>query len=84
MEVCDRYAVLRNGILVSEGNIADVTVEQIACHMIGHAVDTNRVHCRTQYGEEVLRLDHLSDGQHFFEISSIKWNVMFTNLHYRI
>ena len=38
MELCDRYAVLRDGVMVAEGAVADTTVSQLARHMVGHEV----------------------------------------------
>ena len=69
MEICDRYTVLRNGVLVSEGNVSDVTPHQLASYMVGHDIENANTHNAAEYGDEVLRLDKLSDGTHFKNIS---------------
>ena len=69
MEICDRFTVLRDGRMVAEGKVAETTPKQLAAHMVGHEVlsDTNAELC--DYGEEMLRLENLSDGVHFHDIS---------------
>ena len=69
MEICDRFTVLRDGRMVAEGKVAETTTKQLAAYMVGHEVlsDTNAEKC--DYGEEMLRLENLSDGVHFHDIS---------------
>lgn len=69
MEICDRFTVLRDGQMVAEGKVADTTPAKLAAYMVGHDVksDSSRELCR--YGEEMLRLENLSDGVHFHDIS---------------
>lgn len=69
MHVCDRFAVLRNGVSVKSGSIADVTARELASYMVGHEVELSGVHTPAEHGEEVLRLEHLSDREHFHDIS---------------
>lgn len=69
VEICDRYVVLRNGVTVSAGKIADVTAEKLAADMVGHEIGFGRKHEVAEYGKDILRLEHLSDGKHFFDIS---------------
>ena len=41
--LCDRYAVLRDGHLVAEGDIADVTTADLSRFMVGHTLlEVNR------------------------------------------
>ena len=70
MEICDRYTILRNGVLVQSGRIAETYARQLSSSMVGHEIDANAVHQKAAYGDEVLRLEHLSDDRHFFEIST--------------
>ena len=69
MEICDRFTVLRDGRMVAEGKVAETTTKQLAAYMVGHEVlsETNAEKC--DYGEEMLRLENLSDGVHFHDIS---------------
>ena len=69
MEICDRYTVLRDGNMVASGLVADTNPKELAAHMVGHEVRTG-VHSRTDAeGAEVLRLENLSDGRFFHDIS---------------
>ena len=69
MEICDRYTVLRDGNMVAAGDVKDTDPRQLAAHMVGHEVRTEALTREMNYGEEVLRLENLSDGKHFFDIS---------------
>lgn len=66
--IADRYTVLRNGVLVSTGNIHDVTPHKITSDMVGEQyVDTDSYVPRT-LGETVLSLEHFS-GEGFHDVS---------------
>lgn len=69
MEICDRYTVLRDGEMVASGAMKDTDTRQLAAFMVGHEVRTNLLHREQNYGEEVLRLNDLSDGKRFHHIS---------------
>ena len=69
MEICDRYTVLRDGNMVAQGDVKDTDTRQLAAHMVGHEVRTETLVREKNYGEEILRLENLSDGAHFYDIS---------------
>lgn len=69
MEICDRYTVLRNGTPVSSGKVCDVTADELASLMVGHKIQAARTHHPAVYGEEILRVEHLSDPGHFSDVS---------------
>ena len=69
MEICDRFTVLRDGRMVAEGKVAETTPKQLAAYMVGHEVLSDTTAERCDYGEEMLRLENLSDGVHFHDIS---------------
>ena len=69
MEICDRYTVLRDGNMVAAGAVKDTNPRELAAHMVGHELHANALKRDMHYGEEVLRLENLSDGKHFFDIS---------------
>ena len=69
MEICDRYTVLRDGNMVAEGAVSDTDPQRLAAHMVGHEVRTDTLVREKNYGEEMLRLENLSDGKHFYDIS---------------
>lgn len=66
LEVCDRYCVLRDGDLVAQGDVKDVTVNDLAKHMVGHEVRTEMLQRERKYGKEVLRGENLT-LQHCFK-----------------
>ena len=69
MEICDRYTVLRDGCMVAQGQVRDTNPRQLAEHMVGHAIHTESLKRDLVYGGEKLRLEGLSDGRHFHDIS---------------
>ncbi|HHT90945.1 MAG: sugar ABC transporter ATP-binding protein [Bacillota bacterium] len=69
MEICQRYLVLRDGELVAEGRVEDVTTDDLARCMVGHALEI-RASARTRnLGREVLRLEDFTHAQDFRNIS---------------
>ncbi|WP_010283018.1 sugar ABC transporter ATP-binding protein [Bacillus timonensis] len=73
MEICNRYLVLRDGNLVSEGNVSDVTPKDLARYMVGHDVRTEPLIREKRLGNEILRVEGLTSGHIFKNISfSIK------------
>ena len=69
MEICDRYTVLRDGNMVAEGAVKDTDPRKLAAHMVGHEVRSDALKREMNYGDEVLRLEHMSNGQNFHDIS---------------
>ncbi|MFD2044666.1 sugar ABC transporter ATP-binding protein [Ornithinibacillus salinisoli] len=77
MQVCNRYLVLRDGNLVAEGNVSDVTTKELASDMVGYDVRTESLRRvkedEDEIGEEVLRVEGLTDEHYFRDINfSIK------------
>lgn len=60
MQVCDRYVVLRNGNLVADGNVADVTTRDLARFMVGYDVRTEQLRRKKKIGSEILRAEGLT------------------------
>lgn len=69
MEICDRYTVLRDGNMVASGRVCDTDPRQLAAHMVGHEVKSGQRIREGALGEERLRLEGLSDGRFFRDIS---------------
>ncbi len=69
MEICDRYTVLRDGNMVASGLVCDTDPRQLAAHMVGHEVKSELIQGSIALGEEMLRLENLSDGRYFKDIS---------------
>lgn len=67
-EFCNKYTVLRNGNLVAEGEVKDVTTNEMAHHMVGFDVRTESLRKKRAFGEEVLRLENISYKDDFQQI----------------
>ena len=65
MTICDRYTVLRDGSVVADGYVKDVTIADIARDMVGHDVNSEPLVRNAQIGDEVLRLKGLTLEPHF-------------------
>lgn len=68
MEICDDYAVLRDGHMVSTGKVHDVTTADLAACMVGHTVIQGR-RGESARGDVVLAAENLGDGRSFSSIS---------------
>ena len=69
MEICDRYTVLRDGVMVADGYVKDTSIPEIARHMVGHEVKSERNQRNVALGEEVLRLEKLTQEPAFRDVS---------------
>lgn len=68
MQVCDRYAVLRDGNLVSEGSVSGVTSNDLAQFMVGYEVRTEALRRKKKLGSEILRVEGLTNESAFRDI----------------
>ncbi|PLR99276.1 sugar ABC transporter ATP-binding protein [Bacillus sp. T33-2] len=69
MEVCERYTVLKDGKLVAEGNVSEVTTDDLARFMVGYDVRTEPFLREKSLGNEVLRVEGLTNNGIFRDIS---------------
>lgn len=69
MRICDRFTVLRDGIMVKTGSVDEVTTDDLARYMVGHDVRTEALQRSRETKQEVLRGEGLSDGEHFKDVS---------------
>lgn len=69
LEICERYMVLRDGKLVAEGQVQDVTTDDLAHFMVGHEVSTDALTRDKQIGSEVLKLENLTHARAFRNIN---------------
>ncbi|GAQ25020.1 sugar ABC transporter ATP-binding protein [Tepidanaerobacter syntrophicus] len=69
MEICERYIVLRDGCLVAEGNVSDVTTDDLARFMVGYDVRTEQLSRKRKLGKEILRLEGLTHEKAYRNIS---------------
>ena len=72
MTFCTNYIVLRDGDLVAEGNVSDVTTKDLANFMVGYDVRTDSLRrirdIEEEVGEEVLRVEGLTDTHSFRDV----------------
>lgn len=66
--IADRYTVLRNGVMVGVGNIADTDPESVTRLMVGSSYSASDVYTERALGEEILRVEDLS-GKGFHDVS---------------
>ncbi len=69
MQICDRYFILRDGKLVAEGNVSEVTTDDLARFMVGHDIRTMALQRQHDTAQEVLRVESLTDRGSFRNIS---------------
>lgn len=69
MKICSRYTILRDGNMVAEGPVADVTTDDLARFMVGHDIRTKALQREKKIAEEVLRVENLTDKGSFQDIS---------------
>lgn len=62
-EIADRYTILRNGLFISSGRIADTTPEEVTRQMVGEGYVNQEVYETRKLGEPILELEGLTgDG----------------------
>ena len=69
LTVCDSYTVLRDGVMVQNGAVEGVTELMLAKWMVGHDVRTEKLARNVNIGGEALRVEKLSRGRAFRDIS---------------
>ena len=69
MQICDTYAVLRDGEMVSIGSVKDTSIPEISRYMVGHDLRTEPLEQTAEIGEEVLRLENLTQEPYYRDIS---------------
>ena len=55
--------------MVAQGLVKDTNSKKLAEYMVGHEIRTESLKRDQNYGDEMLRLENLSDGKHFRDIS---------------
>lgn len=69
LSVCDSFTVLRDGEVAQQGDIEGVTERDLARWMVGHEVRTEKLQRKMNVGREVLRVENLSSGRAFENVS---------------
>lgn len=60
-EVCDKLTVLRDGQFVGERNVSEVDEREIIRLMVGRTLDEQFPYIKTDYDEEVLKVENLNN-----------------------
>lgn len=68
-QVCSRYSILRDGNMVAEGCVADVSTDDLARFMVGHDIRTMTLQRKKGASKEVLKVENLSDNKNFRDIN---------------
>lgn len=66
---CNKYIVLRNGDLVAEGLVEDITTNKLAHYMVGFDVRTESLRKERDFGKEILRLENVTNKDEFRNIN---------------
>ncbi len=69
LSVCDTFTVLRDGEVVKNGSVSEVTELDLARWMVGHDVRSERLQRRMQLGQEALRVENLTLSHAFQNVS---------------
>lgn len=69
MEICDRYTILRDGVMVASGDVKDTSIVEMSREMVGHTVRTEALNREVHLGEEVLRLEKLTLEPYYRDVN---------------
>ena len=67
--ICDRYTVLRDGVLAGTGDIADATQADIIRAMVGRTLDDVYPKAEASFGDTVLQVDGFCHATEFDDVS---------------
>jgi len=67
-DLCDRYTVLRNGEFVAQGEVGNISAEELTRMMVGSSYSSSEIYAPRMLGEEALNL-HALTGHGFKDIS---------------
>lgn len=68
IEICDRYTVMRDGNVISTGDVCSVNENVLASFMVGKDLSNNHVYTQRETGNEILSVKKLSRDREFKEI----------------
>ena len=68
-KISDEITVLRDGNYISTRSAKDTTMEQLIFDMVGRDISETKLYKKRTQGAEVLRLEHVSAGKAFQDIS---------------
>ena len=68
-EMCERITILRDGQYVDSRYIKDINMDDVVQMMIGREIGERYPHRDVKIGEEVIRVENLSSGKKFHDVS---------------
>ena len=68
-EMCERITILRDGQYVDTRYIKDINMDDVVQMMIGREIGERYPHRDAKIGEEVIRVENLSSGKKFHDVS---------------
>ncbi len=68
-EIADRLTVIKDGSSIATKEISEVTEKQVVEYMIGRPMDSLFPEKTSNLGKELLRVEHLSNGNLFNDVS---------------
>lgn len=68
LQVCNRYVVLRDGHLVADGDVGNVTTMELARLMVGYDVRSEPLLREKKIGDEILRVEVFSHPPFYQDI----------------
>ncbi|MBE5773149.1 MAG: sugar ABC transporter ATP-binding protein [Clostridiales bacterium] len=69
MEICDRYTILRDGVMVASGDVKDTSIVEMSREMVGHDVRTEALNRKVSLGKEVLKLEKLTLEPYYRDVN---------------
>lgn len=68
-QITDSVSIFRDGHFIATHATKDLSMEQMITEMVGRTVGTMFPKIPCPIGEEILSVENLSDGKHFFDVS---------------
>lgn len=68
-QICDRVTVMRDGMYVGTEVVQNTTKDKLIAMMVGRALENYYTRDYQESGEEVLRCEHISDGNMVKDVS---------------
>jgi len=69
LQICDRYTILRDGVMVASGDVKDTSIAAMSRDMVGHDVRIESLSHGKARGKEILRLEGLTLEPHYRDVS---------------
>ena len=68
-EICDRVTVLRDGQYICTKQVNEITQNELVEYIIGRKLEDMFVKGKTECGDTVLKVEHLSSNGKFYDVS---------------